>query len=190
MQLVQYAFHNAFVSSLATNIIVRFFNWLACMLCHHTLSCMSNHFRIYSILLQTVRLSIPYNGVARGKGEIPSPKTGKNCCRKMMLFRKAQFLVIYFPDIVKNYIFLLNFHQIFTKFSQNSPTTCAYVWKRNARFATFFEKYAKIMRFGNFLKKFVDNFQKFLKISQQFVFFDQMRKNNLWFFKIFENMLK
>ena len=41
-------------------------------------------------------------GVARGgRGEIPPPETEKNCCRKMVLFPKALFLVTNFRKKIK-----------------------------------------------------------------------------------------
>ena len=36
-------------------------------------------------------------GVARGKGGNSPPPNRKNCCRKMVLFPKALFLVTNFP---------------------------------------------------------------------------------------------
>ena len=79
-------------------------------------------------------------GVARGKGGggIPSPETGKNCCRKMMLFPKALFLLTKFPNILNNSLFLLNFHH---KFSQNFPTICVFIQTRE-----------KLTRLLNFMK--------------------------------------
>ena len=35
-------------------------------------------------------------GVARGEGEIPPPRNRKNCCKKLVLFPKALFLVTNF----------------------------------------------------------------------------------------------
>ena len=81
-----------------------------------------------------------------------------------MLFPKALFLATTFPKIVKNSIFILNFYQKFSKFSQNFSTIC--VFRPNARkfnswVVKFFEKYAKIMYFCDFLKKSFENFRKF-----------------------------
>ena len=79
-----------------------------------------------------------------------------------MLFPKALFLVTNFPKIVKNSIFLLNFHWKLSNFSRNFPTICVFrpnTRKINAWFVKLFEKYVKIMHFSNFLKKF-------LKISE------------------------
>ena len=42
----------------------------------------------------------------------------------MMLFPKALFLATTFPIIDKNSIFLMNFYQKISKFSQNFPTIC------------------------------------------------------------------
>ena len=49
------------------------------------------------------------NGIAGVKGG-KSPRNGKNCSRKMMLFAEALFVATTFPKILKNSIFLLNFH--------------------------------------------------------------------------------
>ena len=83
----------------------------------------------------------------------PPPEMEKNCCRKMKLFPKALFLATTFQKIVKNSIFLLNFHQKFTKFSQNFPTNCLFrpnARKINSLFVKLFEKYSKIMHFLQF----------------------------------------
>ena len=88
-----------------------------------------------------------------GGGFQPPPRTGKNCCRKMMLFPKVPFLATTFPKIDKNSNFRLNFHQKFPKFSQNFQTICSFrpnARKINAGFVKFFEKYAKIMDFSKF----------------------------------------
>ena len=51
------------------------------------------------------------SGVRRGvRGVSNPPRTGKNCCRKMMLFPKALFLETKFPKNDKNSILRLNFH--------------------------------------------------------------------------------
>ena len=75
-----------------------------------------------------------HSGAARGgeHGErsTPPPKL-KNCCRKMMLFPKALFLATTFPKTDKNSIFLMNFYQKISKFSQNFPTIC--IFRPNAR---------------------------------------------------------
>ena len=97
------------------------------------------------------------SGVRRGGGGFnPPPRTGKNCCRKMMLFPKALFLAINFHKIDKNSIFLLNFHQKIPKFSQNFPTICSFrpnARKINAWVVKYFETYAKIMDFSKFSKE-------------------------------------
>ena len=49
----------------------------------------------------------------------------------MMLFPKALFLATAFPEIDKNAIFLMNFYQKISKFSQNFPTI--YIFLPNAR---------------------------------------------------------
>ena len=78
----------------------------------------------------------------------------------MMLFPQALFLAKTFPKIVKNSIFLLNFYQKFSKFSQNCPTVCVFCPKArkiNAWFVKSFEKYAKIINgcFAIFLINFL-----------------------------------
>ena len=49
----------------------------------------------------------------------------------MMLFPKALFLATTFPKLDKNSIFLINFDQKISKFSQNLPTIC--IFRPNAR---------------------------------------------------------
>ena len=64
----------------------------------------------------------------------------------MVLFPKAPFLVRKFPEIIKNSIFLLNLHQIFSKFSQHFTTMCGFRQKPrkiNAWFVKFFENVLK-----------------------------------------------
>ena len=56
-----------------------------------------------------------------------------------------------YPKIIKSSIFLLNFHQKSSKFSQNFPTICVFrpnARKLNAWFVNFFEKDAKIIHFS------------------------------------------
>ena len=86
-------------------------------------------------------------------GGIP-PKREK-CRRKMMLFQNALFLVKKFPEIVKNSICLLNFHQKFQNFLKNFQEIVFFVQTQDKlahSLIIFFEKYAKIMHFSNFLK--------------------------------------
>ena len=95
---------------------------------------------------------------------VQTPRTGKNCCRKMILFPKARFLAKTSPKIDKNSIFLLNFHQRFPKLSQNLSSICSFrpnARKINAWFVKSFENYAKIMQFCNFRKNSFANFRKF-----------------------------
>ena len=69
---------------------------------------------------------------------------------KLVSIPTALFLVTNFPNIIKNSIFLENFHQEFA-------TICVYrpnAQKINAWFFKSFDKYAKIMRFRNFLQNF------------------------------------
>ena len=49
----------------------------------------------------------------------------------MMVFPKALFLATTFPKIAKNWIFLMNFYQKISKFSQNFPKLC--IFRPNAR---------------------------------------------------------
>ena len=51
----------------------------------------------------------------------------------------------------------------------------------------FSKKFSKIQFFYWIFSK---NFQKFLKMTKQFVFRQKARKINTWFVKLFENMLK
>ena len=90
-------------------------------------------------------------GRSQGEGgNLPQPK---KCCRKMVLFPKALFLVTNLPKKIKNKkipffyrIFIKNFqnflwiYQQFAFFVQTRK-------KINAWFLKFFEKYAKIMHF-------------------------------------------
>ena len=89
-------------------------------------------------------------GERGGAGE-SSPRNGKNCCRKMMLFPNVLFLVRTFPELVKNSIFLLNFHQQLSKFSQEFHSNICFSSKRSEKltawFVKFIEKYSKIMHF-------------------------------------------
>ena len=60
-----------------------------------------------------------------------------------MLFPKAQFLATTFPKVAQNSIFILNFYQKFSKFSQNFQTIS--IIRPNARkintlFVNYFEK--------------------------------------------------
>ena len=62
--------------------------------------------------------------------ERPPPRNRKNCCRKMVLFPKGLFVATTFPKLAKNSIFLLNFYQKFSKFSQNFPNNLCFSSKR------------------------------------------------------------
>ena len=88
-------------------------------------------------------------GVAR-EGVTPPPKP-KNCCRKMMLFPKALFVVTNFPKIIIIIqffysIFIKNF-QIFSKFSNNLCFSSKKREKLTHALLNFFDQYAKIMHF-------------------------------------------
>ena len=98
----------------------------------------------------------------RRQGERSSPEMEK--CRNLMLFPTALFLVTTYPKLFKIQIFLLNFHRKISRFSQDFPTTCIFNTNArniNAAFLKFFEKYAKIIHFCNFLKKSFANFETF-----------------------------
>ena len=71
-------------------------------------------------------------GVARGKGEIPPPRNGKNCCRKMVLFAKAPFLVTNFQIKIK--IKIKNFN-ISIEFSSKKFKNFS-KFPKNLRFST------------------------------------------------------
>ena len=116
--------------------------------------------------------SMPQGRSKGGRGKIVRPKP------KKLLW--CYFRRLYFsnnlPKIDRNSIFQMNFYQKISKCSQNFPTI--WVFRPNARkfnawFVKFFEKYAKIMDFSQFSYEFFENFRKFLRISQQFVFFAQ-----------------
>ena len=131
-------------------------------------------------------------GVARGKGEIP-PGNRKNCCRKLVLFPKALFLVTNFRKIKlknknKNQFFNSSFIKNFQNFLKISQQFAFFVQTRKKLtngLLTCFEKYAKKCIFSDFLRKIC---------SQNFptncVFRPNARKTNAWFMKLFENMLK
>ena len=58
----------------------------------------------------------------------------------MMVFPKALCLATTFPKVDRNSIFLMNFYQIISKFSQNFPTICVFRLndrKFNAEFLKF-----------------------------------------------------
>ena len=119
----------------------------------------------------------------------PPPRNRKQCWRKMVLFPKALFLATTFPKLAKNSIFLLNFYQKFSKFSQNFQTISIFrpnARKSNTGFVNFFWKYAKVMHFKQFLKKFFENVLKFSQIFRTIcVFRPNARKVNTWFVKDF-----
>ena len=79
----------------------------------------------------------------------------------MVLYPKALFLATTFSNVAKNSMFLLNFYQKFSKFSENFQTSCVFrpdAGNINAWFDKFFGKYAKIMHFSNFLKIYFESF--------------------------------
>ena len=110
-------------------------------------------------------LNIPnFSGVRRGLGGVQTPSPNrKNCCRKM-LFPKVLFWATTFPkNRLKYLIFRLNYHQKFSKFSQNFPNHqffLANARKFNAGFINFLKKRLKECNFFNCLAKrwFCGNF--------------------------------
>ena len=113
-----------------------------------------------------------------GRGKIP-PRSRKNCCRKMVLFPNALFLVTNFAKIIIKFKFSIDFSSETFKISQNFPTIgvfCPDGDKRTIRFVKSFEKYAKIKHFTNFWSIFWKFFENLLKNSQHFVFFVQTRQ--------------
>ena len=90
---------------------------------------------IKACFLKYLRTNLPIYGSGAGRGgntgNVPHPEIEKKRCRKVMLFPKALFLATTFPKIDKNSIFLMNFYQKISKFSQNFPTVC--IFRPNAR---------------------------------------------------------
>ena len=70
----------------------------------------------------------PQGSPARGNKEFP--EMWKDCCRKMVLFSQALFIATTFPNRVKFSIFQLNFHQRFSRCSQNFPNQLCFSSKR------------------------------------------------------------
>ena len=84
------------------------------------------------------------------RGENP-PRSRKNCCRKMVLFPNALFLVTNFPKIIQKMqffycIFIKNF-QIFLKISQQFVFFVQTCEKIKQGLLNYFEKYAQIIIF-------------------------------------------
>ena len=123
----------------------------------------------------------------RTQGGFPPPPKPKKCCRKMVLFPKALFLVTNFRKI-KNSIFLRNFYQKISKFSENFPTICVFrqnAQKMNAQFVNLFVKYAKIMHFLQFSEEKYSKFSEiFSKFAINCLFSPKAQKINAWFVKI------
>ena len=120
---------------------------------------------IHQNLLRNHIHSVAYAG---GLGGFEPPPTGKNCCRKMMLFPKFLFLAITFPKIDKNSTFPLNFHQKLSKFSQIFPKQLCFSSKRAKIWRMVLKFFCKIgenttffaIFFRNFLEIFENNFVK------------------------------
>ena len=78
----------------------------------------------------------------------------------MMLFPKALFLATTFPKLDKNSIFLMNFQQKISKFSQNFPKICVFRPKAQTSNAFFYflNNMLKSFIFAIFLGKFFTKF--------------------------------
>ena len=97
-------------------------------------------------------------------GNVPPPPKLKTCCRKMRLFPKALFLASTFPKVSKNSIFLLNFYQKFSKFSQNFQTicvVCANAPNGNMDCLILLKRFENNGSFAIFLWNFLKIFSKF-----------------------------
>ena len=94
-----------------------------------------------------------------------SPWSGKYCCRKMMLFPKALYLVANFPQIVKNSIFILNFHYKLSKFPCNFMFLVQKCGNINAWFEKFCWKICSNNAFRAIFIRILWKFSKFLRGS-------------------------
>ena len=82
----------------------------------------------------------------------PPPRTGKYCCRKMMLLPKFLFLATNFPKNRYKFNFSI---ELSAKSFKISPTNCVFrpnARKINAWFVKSFEKDVKIMDCSKFSK--------------------------------------
>ena len=99
-------------------------------------------------------------GGSLGGGSPRPPRSGKNCCRKMMLFRKSLFRPQPFPKIETNSLCLLNFHLKLSKISQpivDFVQTC----KNLTHSVETFLKNRLNAFFAIFLRNLFENFRKF-----------------------------
>ena len=101
----------------------------------HNRSCLMNMLFFDQILgkesVFKQNIGISYHAQWRTQGSLgvrTPPRTGKNCCIKMILFPKALFVVTTFPKIDKN--FLLNFHQKNFKLFSKLPNKLCFSSKR------------------------------------------------------------
>ena len=127
---------------------------------------------------------IYYSGVRRGGGVWgvwTPPRTGKNCCRKMMLFPKFLFFATNFPKNRYKFNFSIEFSskrfKIFSKFPQ--PIVFFVQTRENLThgFVIYLQNRRKYSSFCNFLRELFENFRKFSKFPQPIVFFVQTREN-------------
>ena len=96
--------------------------------------------------------------------------------------------------IQKNSIFLQNFHQKISKFSQNFSTICVFrpsPKKINVWFVKYFEKYAKIVHSYQFSNEIFSKISKvFSKFPINCLFRPKGQKINAWFVKLYEKLAK
>ena len=146
--------------------------------------------QIFNFLLRFGKVSWMTGVRRRVRGGLnPPPRTGRNCCRKMLLFPKALFLATTFPKNRKIQFFYWIFIKNFEKFLTIFPTICVFRQKREKVMHGLlnFSKNAKIMDFRNFLQKFFENSQNFPRIC---VFRPNARKITPCFVKFFEKYAK
>ena len=129
--------------------------------------------RISPCILSHIKMA--YAGGGGVWGFEPPPRTGKNCCRKMMLFPKFLFLATNFQQNRYKFNFSIEFSiKKFQNFLKISPTNCVFrpnARKFNAWFCNFFAKQAKIQKFLHFSSgifcKFSKNFPNQLCFSSK-----------------------
>ena len=100
------------------------------------------------------------------RGGQPPPNRKKLLQKTDGIFEVSIFSNKFSQKIEKNSIFPLNFHQEFSKFSQNFPNNC--VFRPNAReftawFWNFLQNRRKYSMFCNFLQEFLCEFSKILR---------------------------
>ena len=99
-----------------------------------------------------------------------------------MLFPKSLFLETTFPKIDKNSIFLLNFYQKISEFSQTFPTICIFRPKTRNINAGYFKILLRIANIMHFLLFSQEIFENFLKNSpNNYVFRQNAGKFNTEF---------